>query len=577
MLSPLLSAVFSVGASYLAGCTDTKPSEPAHAPLLDANPPNAVPQLEASAPSSVALLDAATPSDATTDTLQADTAREQEPEAHERDAAPQNGPTGTRASVTGGAIEGVVQGDSRIFLGIPYAAPPVGDLRFAPPLSVAPWQGTLATKEYGASCLQPLESAEGLMSEDCLTLNVFAPAHVTRPLPVMVFFYGGAFISGTSRYMDGRFLAAAGDVIVVTMNFRLGALGFFVHPALEQESGDTSGNMGIRDQQLGLRWVHDNISAFGGDPDNVTLFGQSSGAVSVCLHMVSPASKGLARRFVLESGGCNTPMRTRESMISASNNEIGRQCPLASDAVACLRALPESAFVASDRVTGAFTGAWFTYLDGSLIPDEPDRLFRAGQYHHGPVLLGSNSHEFGYFARFIPTPTDPISYGLMTTLFYPHDSASVVAHYLPTLDTNAGDAWLRQQGDSMFRCPTRALARVLADQGEQVFLYNFDVAPGVHALELDYVFGWPNGGVSKEFPNEAPNPPLQNVVAAMQSYFSRFATRGDPNGPGTPNWPTFTSATDRHMILADSLRAESGLGKADCDFWDHYFGWPVQP
>lgn len=196
------------------------------------------------------------------------------PEAGD-DAGPPTDGSDLILDVSGGRIEGTRDGETRLFFGIPYGKPPVAELRFRPPVPAEPWTGLRSAAEYGASCMQGADMVEGPIDEDCLFVNVFAPPKQERPAPVMVFFYGGAFVSGAGRSYDGRFLSRKGNTVVVTFNHRVGAFGFFTHPALDEELGFPSGNMGIRDQQLALRWVHDNIAAFGGDPANVTLFGQS--------------------------------------------------------------------------------------------------------------------------------------------------------------------------------------------------------------------------------------------------------------------------------------------------------------
>ncbi|MDY6919598.1 MAG: carboxylesterase family protein [Pseudomonadota bacterium] len=251
---------------------------------------------------------------------------------------------------TGGWVQGAwlddEKGTVRTFLGIPYAEAPTGALRFRPPQPVMPWKGVLKTLTFSPSCVQPPGplAAPGEQSEDCLTLNVYSPAGAKPGAkPVMVFIHGGAFVSGGSSQYDGARLAEDYGVVVVTLNYRLGALGFLSHPELDQElQAPQSGNLGLKDQQLALHWVQQNIVAFGGDPQQVTLFGESAGSASTCVHMVAPGSQDLAQQFIMESGVCigGLPINSKTQSDAIGEALLQALCPEATDRLGCLRELP---------------------------------------------------------------------------------------------------------------------------------------------------------------------------------------------------------------------------------------------
>lgn len=490
--------------------------------------------------------------------------------------------------VSGGSIQGKVVGSTNVFLGIPYAAPPVGDRRFAPPEPVLPWQGTKATTAAGPSCPQIL--IPGLtpptFSEDCLTLNVFAPKNApSHGLPVMAFIHGGGFVQGGSANYAAESLSEAAGAVVVTMNYRLGVLGFMAHPSLDAALGMPSGNMGLRDQQLALKWIQDNITSFGGDPTNVTLFGESAGSVSTCLHMVLTGSESLAQKFIMESGSCvagPVGIFTRDMVVEQANALITALCPDASDTVACLRNLPADTLGNwYPSGLGAQVSPFWPYIDGALIAAHPAQLIREGHFNRSPFIVGTNLHEWRLFqATYALAPSVPWPSGWApvetrdalaaeVSELYPDEAPAITAHYQPASDAEANDAFVRLQTDAYFRCPTRALIRAAVQQGSRASLYSFEVSPAAHAQDIDYVFNIP--AVSLLFPNEAPFPPLPGVVKAMQTYWGNFAKTSDPNGAGQVAWPRYEQGADQHLSIADPVSVGSGLARADCDFWDQVY------
>jgi para-nitrobenzyl esterase len=287
-----------------------------------------------------------------------------------------------------GPVQGTVSGASRLFFAIPYAAPPVGDLRWKSPAPHAPWTTPVSAIQPGPACgqLDALTSMsfDTTTSEDCLTLNVWAPkAASSSPAPVMLWIHGGSFVigSGGSPDYDGQALSEATGAVVVTINYRLGPLGFLALPALHSEdpAHPSSGMYGIEDQRAAMAWVQKNVAGFGGDPQNVTLFGESAGGISVCTHLISPPSKGLFQRAIIESGACATGLATTETAAQTQGANVAAKLGCSPSDLACLRgkkvdevllALPTSPF---ETITGGVS--WGTVVDGLNLPDDPIKLF----------------------------------------------------------------------------------------------------------------------------------------------------------------------------------------------------------
>jgi para-nitrobenzyl esterase len=493
---------------------------------------------------------------------------------------------GPVVTVKEGSLRGIVDGETQVFRNIPFAAPPVGTLRFAPPAKALPWSGVRDASAFGYACPQGgVESVRVAEeeNEDCLTLNVYAPAGSAKAgAPVMVFLFGGGFSSGAGSVYDGRRLSEAGDVVVVTVNYRLGPLGFMTHESLDAAFGVPSGNMGFRDQQASLRWVRDNIAAFGGDPGNVTLFGESAGAVSACLHVFAKESRALAHKFILESGGCLSlpvlPMK-RSNIDWLSAKLVADLCKDSSDKLACLRALPADKLTKwTDTTAKTDPGPdplgqqFWPQMDGAVFEDYPKRLAASGDFNRGPILMGTAENEAEFYrivgAKQVNTA---VNLGFYLLAAYPTTWQALVPHYTPASDAEANAAWDRLTTDTWYRCPTRATARALSAKGSAVYLYDFALRPAVHTQELDYVFGYPIVGDLLTAPPlsfAAPNPPPASLVTAMQSYWTTFAKTGVPTRGGSPEWPRYETATDRHLVLDDAVTAGSALAKPQCDSWD---------
>lgn len=486
------------------------------------------------------------------------------------DASDEGDAEGTaQVTVENGELAGKVEGDARVFLGIPYAKPPVEELRFMPPQPAEDWEGVLDATEFGPSCVQNASalSAMGEQDEDCLTLNVFAPESGEK-LPVMVWIHGGAFVSGGSSQYDGAKLATENGVIVVTLNYRLGVLGFLAHPELEGDAhgGVPSGNDALRDQQLALAWVRENIDAFGGDPKNVTVFGESAGSASTCLHSVSPTGKGLAERYIMQSGACIGDFLIKPK---AEADMLGQEfaaafCEGADDVPACLREqdAAELAMWGADRGT---SGAGWTPVinaEDELLPEPPADIIAAGKHTKGALMMGTNKNEWALFVRLQMTDATTVEKlnAAVDALFPAPVNEAVKEHYTAdATDETAEATFIKLVTDGYFRCPTRALARATAAQGNDVYLYSFEHGAAFHAYEIPFVFGNPSPALQVT--------DVEPMRPVMQTYWSQFAKTGSPNGGDQPEWPAYELESDQHMTLKPMPEVGSGLSEADCDFW----------
>jgi para-nitrobenzyl esterase len=535
----------------------------------------------------------------------------------------------SKITVNGGDLEGTTDGHARRFLAIPYAQPPIGDLRWKAPVKAKSWTGVRPAKEFSKRCAQ-VASIQAAIStdEDCLYLNVWAPdPPPSSPVPVLVWFHGGGNTAGSTaddiplnvggKFYDGNSFAAKFNVVVVTTNYRLGVLGFFAHPALRAE-GSPSGNQGLLDQQLALKWVYDNVTYFGGDENNLTIFGESAGSQDVCLHMAAPSSASLFQEAISESGGCTTRMRTQaeaEAQMPAFESAVG--CSGSSDALACLRGkTPDALLIAAPNVlapppaapppdgglgdagaqdaaaptpvpagdAGGLPGGsqyWGTrplwtfgpVVDKKLLPDQPRALFDAGKINKVPYILGSNSDEGTLFHLNTPPVKDETEYLAALTRRFGYRAHEVLDMY-PVADfPSANDALQRVTGDSGLVCGTHDTARRAAAAGVPVYMYNFALplaVPGAEALgathgsEIAYVFGdnvkWPDAE------SEA-------VSKALQGYWSRFAKAGDPNGGTDTAWPKFTTSSDQRIQFAKTPTTAviTDFRVKQCAFWRTFY------
>lgn len=432
---------------------------------------------------------------------------------------------------------GAVEGEVASFKGLAYAAPPVGALRWRAPQPTTESSEMRTAYDYGAPCLQPsLQDA----SEDCLTLNVFRPFGVDGPFPVMVFIHGGGFVSGTANdpLFDGAKLAQAG-LIVVTVNYRLGALGWLVHPALS----DGGGNSGLMDQIAALHWVHDNIAAFGGDPGNVTLLGSGAGATSVALLMLSAQSRDLFQKAILQS----VPGRRR--LRSAQEAEaIGRQFVAALGREADLRAAePRRVLAAEQQLLATSPRSFAPMMDGRLVTEDLAPGFTAGRQGRIPLIIGANDDETG-----LDNESD-----VKKELASSGIPSGELRKLYPDL-ARASDLAARFYTDKVFSEPVRLLARLHVANGAPTFRYRFAYVPEArranpeagHGRELQFIFGAegvPGAGILSRRDRA--------VASRMRAYWINFARSGDPNGPDLPRWD---AAGGDRLLLITNDRIASG-------------------
>ena len=477
------------------------------------------------------------------------------------------------ATVESGKLEGAKINDIERFLGVPYASPPTGSLRWRPPAAPLKWEGKRDATSFGASCMQapipvdpqsrdqspwvqiPTDRA-GKASEDCLFLNIWRPAEKSQTaLPVMVWFHGGSFISdsGANTDYDGAAFARAG-VILITVNYRLGRLGFFAHPALTAEqSGAPVGNYGLMDAMASLEWVKRNIQAFGGDPANVTIFGQSSGAALVNLLMVSPSAQGLFQRAIAESapGFRQWPMLQAASKSGPSAEEKGKvfavSAGITGDDAAALRALPAEKVIGSpwtDKEARATP-----IIDGKIVVESEAAAFAAGHQTKVPYLTGANSYEGSILRYFNDPPADIINeFGKnkdrVTALYQWRDNQTAVATAL--------------YGDNVYVMPARYLARKAADAGQPTYLYHFAFVQrelqgkaygAAHGAEICIMF---ETCEQSERPTYVPRTTDKRMGTAMRTYWVNFARTGDPNGSNLASWPAYKAASDEIMWFSNS-------------------------
>jgi para-nitrobenzyl esterase len=524
--------------------------------------------------------------------------------------------------------QGPIQGDAANgvakFLGIPYAAPPVGDLRWRPPVPHAPWRSVLQTTSYGPRCPQ---GGAPNTSEDCLQLNVFAPSDAVQSassqaegenkkgpgpgeknkkgpgLPVMFWIFGGGLEQGSPDGYDGSALASQGRTIVVTVNYRLNVFGFLLDPAL-RTNGHVYGDYGLLDQQFGMKWVQQNIAEFGGDPNNVTIFGESGGSHGVGGNVLSPLAKGLFQHAIMESGDVDfwhTPHQT--ALTSGINFAVAVGCGSGSDAAtaACLRALPAATVEANN---GAAISS-LPLVDGEVVPLEPVAAVTSGQFNHVSIMIGNNRDEYAWVVAGSPTaPTENGFINYMTSRFsgnagpsgsppaYPAGTVQkVLAEYPLSAYASVYDQYIRAGSDGGWPvpiCGIRHFTELLADK---VPTYEYEFrdrtlpvfsqpswvvqAGAYHTAELNYIFpGW-TGLTGLNTPLVL-NPAQKKLSDQMISLWTNFARTGNPNENGNAPWPRYKGHGANPQIYGLDIKP-AGLTKisdaqfsADhhCQFWD---------
>jgi para-nitrobenzyl esterase len=520
--------------------------------------------------------------------------------AHARRAQAENR-RGELVRVESGLLRGIAGDEAVSFLGVPYAAPPVGSLRWAPPKPAASWSGVRdARKPASAAAQPPGELPSGSTSEDCLYLNITAPRRsaTERPKPVMAWLHGGGFSSGTANTYDPRRMVVQGDVIVVTVEFRLNIFGFFGYRGMEG-----SGTFGLQDQQAALRWIKRNIAAFGGDPGNVTLFGESGGAIGACAQLTSRGALGLIHKVILQSGAATTswprnaanlgpygsfwrPLKELESAGEDLAAEMGcTERKGSPEALRWLRARSTSELIAHSRNFGIVA------YGGSVLPRNPDKALSEGHFHAVPVISGYTRDEGRALALAMMLlaggkPMTDEEYRDLLVKAFGARAREVQDHYPRSRYASPALAWAAIYTDRMFACPQIAATRALA-RPAPAFAYEFadPNAPGLlphfpgfppgasHTGELPFLFDIEHKPIDisgKQVPLAEEQKALGRT---MIRYWTRFARTGDPNGDGTPRWPRFdpNAAAPLVQVLAPGPK---GVGPRDdaiaahrCEFW----------
>jgi para-nitrobenzyl esterase len=487
--------------------------------------------------------------------------------------------------IESGMVQGTVEDGLYVYRGIPYAAPPLGDLRWRSPQPAPKWQGVLAANAFGRACIQSNPAIANLPapSEDCLCLNIWTPIkHAEKRLPVMVWIHGGGFIAGATaeQLYHGEHIAKKG-VIVVTIGYRLGILGFLAHPGLSAENDrHVSGNYGLLDMIAALKWVQRNISAFGGDPKRVTIFGESAGGIAVSMLCASPLAKGLFHGAISQSGGSFGPVHADggpgENMQSLADAERAGETWALKEGVSNVA---EMRRLAPDKLVTAGPGggvAW-PIMDGWIVPDDQYKLYQAGRYNDTPILVGYNSDEGATF----PGARTPEAYVESVRQRYGSFAQKLLALYPAgegTLAKTARDL----QRDTAFGWHTWTWCRLQSKTGKsKAFLYYFDHHP-------DYPAGSPKAGFGAAHSDEMPlvfqqfglpgrpaaNASDQAMSEIITTYWTNFAKSGDPNGAGLPIWPAYSNAKPQAMhFLADTAKAGLVINKEGLEELDAYFEW----
>ncbi len=516
-----------------------------------------------------------------------------------------SGGSSNQIKTVNGIVEGTTEKSGvRSFKGIPFAAPPVGDLRWKEPQPVKNWQGVRKAEQFGPHGMQfavfgDMGFRSTGMSEDCLYLNVWTlSAKSNKLLPVLVYFYGGGFVAGDgseARY-DGESMAAKG-IVALTVNYRLGVFGFFAHPDLTKESPHhSSGNYGVFDQNAALRWVQQNIKAFGGDPKRVTIAGESAGSVSVSAQMASPLSKDLIAGAIGESGSLlgalpAAPLAKAEQIGVEFTKSIG------ANSLAELRAIPAAKMLEAATKFGPFRFAMT--IEGYFFPKNPLAIFEAGEQAHVPLLVGWNSEEMGYRVIMGNEKLTKENYSKAVQKLYGDRSAEVLKLYNASTDDEVEQVATDLAGDRFISYSTWKWADLHGKTGKPVYRYLFsrprpamnasmgNAAPGlaggivkdssakkmplskgaVHSAEIEYAMG--NLASNKVY---AWTPDDYKVSNIMQEYFANFIKTADPNGTGLPAWPAANKGNTVSVMQIDvNTRVEPEKNKERYQFLDQFF------
>jgi len=495
-------------------------------------------------------------------------------------ASPASGGASPLVRIAGGLVRGASAAGVNSFLGLPYAAPPTGNLRWRPPQPAASWSGVRDATQFGPSCPQALTGnpllPPGTISEDCLYLNVYAPpvgSNDQGGRPVLVWIHGGGLVQDGARDYDGSKLAADG-VVVVTINYRLGALGFLAHPALA--SHGAAGNYGLMDQQAALRWVQRNIARFGGDPGNVTIAGQSAGGLSVLAQMVSPGARGLFQRAIVQSGTFALNQRPL-AVAEAAGQTFATAVGCADQSAACLRSAPVSALVANFGVE--IPGV----VDGAVLTQPIGTALARGQFARVPVINGITHDEELLFVDGLKLT---VSQGTNIPLAAPLDgseatyeadiaqalgvsparAAAIAAVYpLSANPTRPDEVFGTAVSDASFACPALQVDRLTAARGVPTYAYQFNddlgksLGQATHGAELPYLFDLPNTPVTL-------NPGQQALAASMRMDWASFAGTGNPSSRALP-WPSFNGTRVLSLVPLQSQVTTDFAAAHHCSFW----------
>ena len=506
-------------------------------------------------------------------------------------------PVSCFVTTVSGAVQGVNLGSSCAFLGIPFAAPPVGNLRWKPPQPAAPWASTLNATVASMPCpiVNPPGSSSTVGSEDCLKLNVWTPDPApASPAPVIVWIHTGAFQAASANLADSnpRNMVERTGAVVVAAHYRLGPFGFMGHPALtaEDPAYPSSGNYGFLDQRAALAWVRDHIAAFGGDPNNVTIGGQSAGSHSVSLHVVSPGSGGYFGRAIMQSGYASTRLPTlADAEVLGIRFAAAAGCADPAHVLACMRSKTRNQVLLAfpngqQELSERGRVAWGPVVDGFDIPDQPRALYEDGMFNRVPIIIGATRDEGWIYAdRSFPLGLTTQQYETaVETEFGPADAPAILARY------PAGDfpspklALTRLVGDVEAVCEARRVARLVERTRTPVYLYSFEreadaVVPDlvIHGLDRNFVFGNNFGPPS----NYVLNTDDMALFSAISDYWTRFAATGNPSvdDDSVVRWPAYKHPTgagrgaDKYLVLDIPVREDKRLREKQCDFWEPFF------
>jgi len=472
------------------------------------------------------------------------------------------------------------------WMGVPYAAAPVEELRWKAPGPHPAWSGARNTNAFGDRCMQKamigLKNAQSLegMNEDCLYLNIYRPRK-SGVFPVMFWIHGGGYVFGSGNGYRGDRLAEFGEVVVVTINYRLGVFGFLASPELKSEDPNQStGNYGMLDMVAALKWVNNNIKNFGGDPDNITIFGESAGSWAVCTLLATPLTKGLFERAIMESQGCNASEDLDKGYRKSS--AIAQELGCAPDDFKCLRAIPSLKLL--NNATPNLLKKGFPFVahhDGFFLADSPLNLIRKGAYNRVPLIAGSNRDEFDILSFLWPRLNNaaPGEYSKLTrrnlSLSDQEWKKFEGAYPLSKYQNRPRNAFKKALSDAGITCPTYLGIKAVAEHQTETYYYRFDYDQikyglgALHSMEIPFVFNSVDLGAARSLYGKNLKD-AQALSKIMAGYWTNFAKTGNPNGKGLPDWPAFDLNRRQTQILDATV--QTGTAEIDdrCSFWDEY-------